>query len=128
MEKKTKSETTPANKINDSSLKEIASMLESAKIIDLKKINTRGEFESNLKQEIKSSLNDKYKDLEERFSEVRKTGLDMGVMNFRLMALPLKIRVFLSTYEKKDIENVLKRIKDIETELVVAESKKPKED
>jgi hypothetical protein len=33
------------------------------------------------------------------------------------MILPLKIKVFLSTYEKKDAENIVKRIEDIEKEI-----------
>ena len=33
------------------------------------------------------------------------------------MMIPLKIKVFLATYEKKDAENLLRRMQDIEKEI-----------
>ena len=98
-------------------LKEILSFLVYEKFIDFKKVNKKGDFEKNIRQSIEEAFKDRYQNLNENFSELRKGGRDMGVLNFKLMMLPLKIKVFLSTYEKKDAENVLNRIKEIESEI-----------
>ena len=117
MKNKTSRGTPSTDKINDPHLKEVFSILSSKNIIDPKKINLRGDAESNIRQQIKDSLNDKNQNLNETFSELRKSGKDLGVLNFKLMILPLKIKMFLSTYEKKDLENLIIRIEEIETEI-----------
>ena len=114
---KVSEDTSQTEKIKDLHLKESLVFLISKKIINPNKINWKGDFEANLKQQIEESIKDKYKDINERFSEIRKSGKDLGVLNFKLMIIPLKIKVFLSTYEKKDAENILKRMQDIEDEL-----------
>jgi hypothetical protein len=106
-----------SDKIKDSKLKEIFLFLTSKKIINEDKISLNGDLEANIRQDIEESIKDKYNTLNERFSEIRKSGKDLGVLNFKLMMLPLKIKVFLSTYEKKDAENIVKRIEDIEKEI-----------
>jgi hypothetical protein len=103
--------------IKDVALKESLLFLISEKIIDKNKINWKGDFERNIKQQIEESIKDKYRDLNEKFSEIRRSGKDLGVLNFKLMIIPLKIKIFLSTYEKKDAENLIKRIQEIENEL-----------
>jgi hypothetical protein len=104
-------------KIKDIHLKESLLFLISKKIINPNKINWKGDFEVNIKQEMGESIKEKYKDINEKFSEIRKSGKDLGVLNFKLMIIPLKIKIFLSTYEKKDAENILKRMQDIEDEI-----------
>jgi hypothetical protein len=105
-------------KIKDSHLKESIPLLISNKMINTEKINsTIEDFESNLKQEIAESFHEKYKDMNEIFSEIRKSGKELGVLNLKLMMIPLKIKIFLSTYEKKDAENIIKRIQEIEKEI-----------
>lgn len=116
-------ETPKAEKIKNPRLNEIVLLLESENIININKVPSTGDFEENVKQEIEISLKEKYRDLSEKFSEIRKTGKDLGVLNFKLMIVPLKIRVFLSTYEKKDAENLLNRMKAIEKELNNPKSK-----
>jgi hypothetical protein len=105
------------DQIKDINLKEILLLFISRKIINPNKINWKGDFERNLKQQIEESIKDKYKDINEIFSELRRSGKDLGVLNFKLMIIPLKIKIFLSTYEKKDAENLLKRMQDIEEEI-----------
>jgi hypothetical protein len=119
----------PTSKINESSsftekikilpknIKEVLFFLISEKIINPNKIKLSGDLEGNVKQVIEDSIKEKYLDINERFSELRKSGKDLGVLNFKLMLIPLKIKIFLSTYEKKDIEILLMRIKDIEKEI-----------
>lgn len=105
------------NNIKDPNLKEVFLILVSNNILNLSKINPTGDIEGNLKQDIKEAVNDQFQEMNENFSELRKSGRDLGVLNFKMMMLPLKIKMFLSTYEKKDLENLLKRIQDIENEI-----------
>lgn len=98
-------------------IREIFRLFLSENIIDSKKIELSGEIENNLKQKIEDSIKDKYQNLNEKFSELRKAGTDLGVLNFKLMIVPLKIKVFLATYSKKDAENVIVRLKEIENEI-----------
>ena len=85
-------ETSKAEKIKNPRLNEIVLLLESENIININKVPSTGDFEENVKQEIEISLKEKYRDLSEKFSEIRKTGKDLGVLNFKLMIVPLKIR------------------------------------
>jgi hypothetical protein len=104
-------------KIENPILKESLLYLISEKIVNKNKINWKGDFEKNVKQEIQESIDEKYKDINEKFSELRRSGNDLGVLNFKLMIIPLKIKIFLSTYEKKDAEIIIMRIKEIENEI-----------
>lgn len=104
-------------KIKDPNLKEIFLILTSNKMLNSSKIKLNEEIESNLKQEVKEIFKDKIQEINEKFSELRKEGKDLGVLNFKLMMLPLKFKVFLSSYEKRDLENILKRIQEIEEEI-----------
>jgi hypothetical protein len=103
--------------IKDNKLKEILIFLSLKKVINTNNINWNGDIEANIKQEIEESIKEKYQNINEKFSEIRKSGKDLGVLNLKLMIIPLKIRVFLSTYDKKDAENVIDRIEEIEKEI-----------
>lgn len=98
-------------------IRDIFLLFISENIIDPKKIEFNGDLEVNVKQKIEDSIKDKYQTMNETFSELRKSGVDLGVLNFKLVMVPLKIKVFLATYDKKDAENVVKRIKEIEKEI-----------
>jgi len=105
------------NQIKDANLKEVLLFLISNNLVNPNKINLNGDFEGNIKQEIGDSIKEKYRDMNEKFSELRKSGRDLGVLNFKLMMIPLKIKIFLSTYEKKDAENLVNRIEEINKEI-----------
>ncbi len=98
-------------------LRETFLLFISENLIDSKKIELIGDIESSIKQKIEDSAKDKYQNLNEQFSELRKSGTDLGVLNFKLMMIPLKIKVLLATYDKKDAENLIKRLKEIESGL-----------
>ena len=98
-------------------IKQILLFLISENVINQNKVRLIGDLENNIKQEIEESIKEKYENLNEKFSELRKSGKDLGVLNFKLVMIPLKIKVFLSTYEKKDIENILRRMQEIEKEI-----------
>ncbi len=101
----------------EKNLREVFLFFASEGLIDIRKIQINEEFENNLKQKINDYLKEKNQDLNERFSELRKKGEDLGVLNFKLVMIPLKIKVFMASYNKKDAENVLRRINEIETEI-----------
>ena len=105
------------DKVKNPKLKEMALILESKGIMKVKKINSETDAEEIIKQEMKDSLQNKIQDLNETFSELRKRGIDLSIFNFKLVILPLKLKVFLATYEKKDLENILKRIDEIDKEI-----------
>jgi len=117
IQKNKRSEEGHLDKIKDPNLKEIFLILTSNKMLKPSRIKLDGEIESNLKQEVKEIFKDKIQEINEKFSELRKGGKDLGVLNFKLMMLPLKFKVFLSSYEKKDLENILKRIQEIEGDI-----------
>lgn len=97
-------------------LREVTLFFSSNKYIDLNKLNKK-DIEESAKKTIEDSIKDKFHSLTEIFSELRKTGKDLGVLNYKLMIIPLKIKIFLATFEKKDAENLLNKIDDIEKEL-----------
>lgn len=100
----------------DNKLKETALFLSSKKYIDLK-ITNREDIEEGTKKMIEESIKDKFHSLDELFSELRKKGKDLGVLNYKLMIIPLKMKVFLATFEKKDAENLINRFEEIQKEL-----------
>lgn len=114
---KATNENSIADRIKDPHIKEIFLILVSNKILNSAKIKLGEDIEASIKQEIKESINDKLQEMNELFSELRKSGIDLGVLNFKMMMLPLKIKMFLSTYEKKDLEILLKKIQEIEGEI-----------
>lgn len=103
-------------KIVDEKLKET---LEFAKKNNLINLNTKIKFDNNLeaenyfKEELGNFLTDKYNDIHEQVSEIRKEGKEATVITFKLMMIPLKIKVFLATCEKKDFEKVLNMIDEV---------------
>jgi hypothetical protein len=103
--------------IKDNNLKEILLLLISKEIINPKKIKLQGDLNNSAKQEIEEAIKEKFQSINEKFSELRKSGKDLGVLNFKLMMIPLKIKVFLATYEKKDAENLIKRMEYIDNEI-----------
>ena len=105
------------DKVKNPKLKEMALILESKGVMKVKKINSEADAEEIIKQEMKDSLQNKIQDLNETFSELRKRGIDLSIFNFKLVILPLKLKVFLATYEKKDLENILNRIDEIDKEI-----------
>ncbi len=97
-------------------LREVTLFFSSNKYIDLNKLNKKN-IEESAKKAIEDSIKDKFHSLTEIFSELRKTGKDLGVLNYKLMIIPLKIKIFIATFEKKDAENLLNKIENIEKEL-----------
>lgn len=108
------------NKIEDEKLKETLNFVKSNNLIRLNpKINfeNTSEAEDYFREELGNFLNEKYNDVHEKVSEIRKEGKEATVITFKLMMIPLKIKMFLATCGKKDFEKVLKIISEIEKEI-----------
>lgn len=82
------------------------------------------EIEEYFIGEIGNYLNEKYNEVHERVSELRKFGYDGTVWGFKLMVVPLKIKIFLSTGDKKDFNNVTRKLNEVLQEVLVSEKKK----
>lgn len=113
-------------KISDPVLKEtvISTKQMGIKINYAPKLQNSYEIEEYFKEEIGSYLNEQYNEVHERVSELIKSGYDGKVWSFKLMFIPLKIKIFLSTGNRKDFNNVTKRLNEILKEVVLFEEKK----
>jgi hypothetical protein len=108
------------DKIYDEKLKETINFVKSKNLIKLNSnINFEDykEAENYFKEELGAFLNGKYSEVHEKVSEIRKIGREATVLTFKLMMIPLKIKIFLATCEKKDFEKVLNMISEIEREI-----------
>jgi len=104
------------NKINNEKLRETLILLKTATNIKINyntKLEDPKEIEEYFKEELEGYLNDKYKDIYEKVSELREKGHDMMVWTFKLMAIPQKVNVFLATGDKKDFNNVTGKMNEI---------------
>jgi hypothetical protein len=106
--------------IGDENLKETLNFVKSKNLIKLNseiKFENAPEIENYFKEELGNFLNEKYNDIHEKVSEIRKQGKEATVLTFKLMMIPLKIKMFLATCEKKDFEKVLNMIEEIKRDI-----------
>jgi hypothetical protein len=114
------------NRLSDPKLKETLLFIKSKGLIKINydfKAESETELEYYLKEEISNFLNDRYNDVHEKVSELRKKGKDLKVITFKIMQIPLKIKTFLATCERKDFERILQRIGEIEKEVEMINQK-----
>ncbi len=78
---------------------------------------TPSELLDIVKSESANHLKERYDDLKKLISEKRKKGKDVYVPDIKLMSVPLKIKIYLATMEKKDFYKVKKMLDDIQAEL-----------
>lgn len=111
-----KKQTPVLDKIRDEKLRETLILLKTSTNIKINydtKLEDPQELEEYFKEELEGYLNEKYRDVHEKVSELREKGRDMVVWTFKLMQIPLKIKVFLSTGDKKDFNNVTGKMNEI---------------
>ena len=70
-------------------------------------------LEDFIKSKIVNYLDNRYWDLMDKTSELRKNGKDMNDAEFMLLSVPLKIKLFSATFKKKDFDIVMKRMQPI---------------
>lgn len=87
-----------------------------------KTFNSENEFMRYLKEEIVRFLESEAGLLRERVSALRKNGLDMNDMGYKVMSIPLKIKLFSATFNRNDFDKVILMIDKIDGELKQVES------
>jgi len=75
---------------------------------------SKNEFIKYLIEELSNMLREAYKELYYRISKLRKAGKKVSTLDFKLMSVPLKIKVFEATCSKKDFEKVINLMRDID--------------
>jgi hypothetical protein len=75
-----------------------------------------------LKNELVSSLLDDERNVKSEMSKLRKKGADLFVEGLKILSVPLKIRLFSSTFNKKDYYNVKKIFSDIRESMKIKEA------
>jgi hypothetical protein len=104
------------DKIQNPSLRETLILIKentNIKINPPGKLTDPKEIENHFKEELEAYLNEKYKEAYEKVSELREKGHDMMVYTFKMMSIPLKIKLFLSTCNKKDFNIVTSKINEV---------------
>jgi len=104
------------DKMHDQKLRETLILIKNSTNIKLNYNNNLKdpkEIEDYYREEIENYLNERYNDIHEKVSELREKGYDMMVWTFKLMAIPLKIKVFFATGDKKDFNLVTSKINEI---------------
>jgi hypothetical protein len=120
------------NKMDNKSLRETIILIKDNTNIKINyKINSTDslEIEEHFKEEIKGYLNEKYKDIYEKVSELREKGHDMMVCTFKLMAIPLKIELFMATGDRKEFNTITAKLNEINNavELILGKIRKREE-
>lgn len=95
--------------------KENYSLLE--KIFLKKTFESEKEFVDYLKEEIVVFLESQCNGLKDRISYLRKKGKDVKDMEFKVLSIPLKIRVFQASFESKDFDKVINLLTNLDEEL-----------
>jgi hypothetical protein len=109
--------------LEDKSISSLLDLLKLNKfIIDLslldKEYDSKKDFMELLKKLISTLLNDKYLYLKSELSKLRRKGLDINDLDMRLMSVPLKIKVFISSFTDKDLNSLIVIINEIETDIL----------
>jgi hypothetical protein len=107
--------------IDDSNLAEVVKIFDKRKLIKFNDkdiiLETKKDVEEFVKQKIFEYLENKQNMLYEKISELRKKGADTKDIEFQLMSLPLKIKVFKATLKNKDSDKILEMIKIIDKQI-----------
>lgn len=80
---------------------------------------SRRELLKLLESEIVSHLRERYSNISSKITEERKKGGDVYFEWIKSMSIPLKIRLYEATLEKKDFYKIKKLLDDLELELKI---------
>lgn len=109
--------------LNDNDLKDILNYLEDLKLdfidneIITKNFLSIKDLIEFIKNELSNYLKDKYNNLKSDISDLRKKGKDMTDLSLKLLSIPLKIKIFESSFSRKDFSNCLDLMMKIEQEI-----------
>jgi hypothetical protein len=116
-----------AKHLNDSNMEHILDYLKNENYAILqqfligKTFNSEKEFINYLKEEIIRFLNSEVNLLKDSISRLRKKGADVGELSFKVMSVPLKIKLFEASFETKDFDRVVLLLKQLEEEIKTME-------
>lgn len=86
-----------------------------------KQFKSQSEFINYFKEEFVRFLNSEVNILKGRLSDLRKKGKDVSQLDLKIMAIPLKIRLFAATFSKKDFDKVTNLLKEADDALKLKE-------
>ncbi len=91
-----------------------------------KTFGSENEFMEYLKEEIVIFLESEVNLLKDRLSDLRKHGTDVNDLSLKVMAIPLKIKLFSASFEMKDFDKIISMLdqRDLEIKKLEAEAKK----
>jgi len=75
------------------------------------------ELIERLKEGLGEKLISEYDDLKKEISDIRKKGGDVLIEDLKLSSVPLKIKLFKATMEKKDFYKIKKILKEVKDEI-----------
>jgi hypothetical protein len=103
--------------IDDPHLTEVVKIFDERRLINFTDkditLETKKDVEEFVKQKIFEYLENRKNMLYEKVSELRKKGADTRDIDFEIMALPLKIRVFQATLRNRDSDKILEMIQNL---------------
>lgn len=75
------------------------------------------EAETSAKEDIVAIIKEKLNTMKQDLSYVQKKGQNRKLDGIRLLEVPLKIKVWLSTTSRKDLENIFSILESVEKEI-----------
>lgn len=78
---------------------------------------SKKEISKEIKERLASGINDEYKDVKSKISHLRKKGLNVNIIDFNFLRIPLKIKVLMTEFNLKNYQNILKIFTDTKKEL-----------
>ena len=79
--------------------------------------NSQKEAEKYVKEKVIDYFKDSYESLKYQNSVLRRKGIDTKMIDFKLMSIPLKIKIFKSTFHKDDFDKLVGLIEKIKQEI-----------
>jgi hypothetical protein len=77
------------------------------------KFESTKEAEESKAEEVISIITEKTRDIKENISELEKSGKNLHIDSIKLISVPLKTKIWLSTYGRKDLENIFKILEEV---------------
>ena len=77
------------------------------------KFETVKEAEDEAKEDVMTTIKEKMNFLKQDISELQKAGYALHLEGIKLLEIPLKQKIWLSTCNKKDLENIFKLLEEV---------------
>lgn len=88
--------------------------------IELPSEKTAGDsWTEDLKEKFFGLIEEEYRKLRDKLSELRKAGKEVGVLSIKLMKVPLKIALLRSDFSKEDFIRLFNYIKKIKADIAL---------